>query len=277
MLPRGYPPLDVYEEVPELPLFREMRAFADAFVRGNEEALDGYAVKWSRDPLHRWSRRWEYLFVTEQVGAERERRSGAMRVLDAGSGLTFFPHWLAHTYPGVAVECPDRDPQVEAAAEALQAPAQDTVSYSTRDLASLAYPDASFALVSCVSVLEHTRNREAIIAELARVLEPGGVAVLTFDISPDGRWEIPRSEAAGLLADLREHLTPEDDYETLLMDFDADAMLTTEWARDHDPSLLPWKYPHPSDMLRRFPNVPAMFGPRFKLLTCFCGTWRKPG
>jgi hypothetical protein len=53
-------------------------------------------------------------------------------------------------------------------------------------------------------------------------------------------------------------------------------MLTTDWVRERDPSLLPWRYPHPSDMLRRFPNVIAMFRPRFKSLTCFCGTWRKP-
>lgn len=276
MLPKGYPPLEAYEEIPRLPLFREMRAFADAFVRGNEGALADYAGKWSRDPLHGWSRRWEYLFVTEEVGTAHARQSGSMRMLDAGSGLTFFPHWLAHKYPGVEIECPDRDREVEAGSAALQAPAQSTVSYSTQDLASLSYPDAAFALISCVSVLEHTRNRDAIIGEFARVLEPGGAVVLTFDISPDGRWEIPRSDAVELLRDLREHFTPEDDYEALLEGFDADTMLTTDWAREHDPSLLPWKYPHPADMLRRFPNVLEMFKPRFKSLTCFCGTWRKP-
>lgn len=276
MLPEGYPPLEVYEEVPRLPLFREMRSFADDFVRGNEEALEDYAVKWSRDPLHRWSRQWEYLFVTERVGAELARRSGSLRLLDAGSGLTFFPHWLAHKHPGVQVECADRDHQVEAASVALRTPAQSTVSYSTQDLASLSYPDESFALISCVSVLEHTRKRDSIIREFARVLDPGGAVVLTFDVSLDGRWEIPRSEAARLLQDLREHLHPENDYESLLGDFDATGMLTTDWARDHEPSLLPWRYPHPVDMARRFPNVIEMLKPRFKSLTCFCGVWRKP-
>lgn len=276
MLPRGYPPLDVYEEISELPLFQEMRSFADAFVRGNEDVLEDYAGKWSRDPLHRWSRRWEYLFVTERIGAEVARRSGPVRLLDAGSGLTFFPHWLAQRNPSLEVECPDRDPEIEAASAALRAPARSTVAYATQDLASLSYPDGAFGLISCVSVLEHTRNRDTIIGELARVLEPGGVVVLTFDISPDGRWEIPRPEAAEMLRELRERFTPEADYEALLADFDPGAMLTTDWAREHDPTLLPWKYPHPADMLRRFPNVLQMFKPRFKSLTCFCGTWRKP-
>lgn len=260
-----------------MPVFQEMRAFADEFRAVNGEALEDYASRWSEDPLHRWSRRWEYLFVTERVGAAYARQAPeSMRILDAGSGLTFFPHWLANRYPGVEVECPDRDPAIAPAAAELRPPAQDGVSYTTLDLASLTYPDASFSLVSCVSVLEHTRNRDAIIGELARVLEPGGVAVLTFDISPDGLWEIPPSEAARLLADLEDHLTPEGDYPALLEDFDADAVLTTDWAREHDPSLLPWKYPHPVDALRRFPNVLEMFKPRFKYLTCFCGTWRKP-
>lgn len=278
MLPEGYPPLEAYKEISRRPLFQEMRAFADEFLDSNAEAVADYGARWSQDPLQGWSRRWEYLFVTERVRRASEgRSSGSIRMLDAGSGLTFFPHWLAYTHPGLEVECLDRDPQVETASAELRPPTQEGVSYTTQDLASLTYPDASFSVISCVSVLEHTRNRDAIIGEFARVLEPGGVLVLTFDISLDGRWEIPRSEAAGLLRELGDRFTPEGDYDSLLEDFDADAMLSTDWVRAHDPSRLPWKYPHPADMLRRFPNVIAMFKPRFKSLTCFCGTWRKPG
>lgn len=278
MLPEGYPPLEAYEEVPRLPLFQEMRAFAEEFRDINGDALTDYSARWSEDPLHRWSRRWEYLFVTDRVATAFARRSsGSMRIMDAGSGLTFFPHWIAYRYRGLEVECSDRDRRVESAAAELRPPARDGVSYTTQDLASLTYPDESFSLISCISVLEHTRNREAIIGEFARVLEPGGEVVLTFDISLDGRWEIPRSEAVRLLRDLDDHFTPESDYGSVLEDFDADVMLTTDWVRAHDPSLLPWKYPHPVDMLRRFPNLTAMFEPRFKSLTCFCGTWRKPG
>lgn len=281
MLPDGYPPLEVYREITRRPLFREMRAFAEEFHENNGDALGSYAARWSEAPLHGWSRRWEYLFVTERVGtALPDPPSGfgsaTGRILDAGSGLTFFAHWLAYRYPELDVECSDRDRRVESASVELGPPAQDRVSYTTGDLASLTYPDASFSVVSCVSVLEHTRDRDAIIAEFARVLEPGGALVLTFDVSLDGRWEIPRSEAAGLLGDLDDHLTPQRDYGSLLQDFDASTALTTDWAREHDPSLLPWRYPHPADMLRRFPNVIEMFKPRFKSLTCFCGTWRKP-
>ncbi|MGK7312583.1 MAG: class I SAM-dependent methyltransferase [Candidatus Longimicrobiales bacterium M2_2A_002] len=278
MLPGGYPPLEIYEAVPRRPLFREMRAFADRFLASNGPALRDYSAQWSRDPLHRWSRRWEYPFVTERVGAAMaDRSSEATRALDAGSGLTFFAHWLTHRNPGLRVECLDRDPAVESAAADLGPPAGDRVSYGTGDLASLPYADATFSMVSCISVLEHTANRDAIIREFARVLEPGGVFVLTFDISVDDRWEIPRAEAAGLLGDLDRHFDAEGEYGRMLEDFDADTTLTTDWVREHDPSLLPWRYPHPSDMVRRFPNVIEMFKPRFKSLTCFCGTWRKPG
>lgn len=274
MLPDGYPPLETYTAVPSLRLFREMREFARSFLDANADVLKSYAARWSEDPLHRWSRRWEYLYVTERVG-EAARRDGTTRVLDAGSGLTFFPHWLTYKHPVVAVACPDRDPQIEPASADLRPPAQENVTYATQDLADLRYPDASFSLVSCVSVLEHTWDRDVIIREFARVLEPGGVLALTFDVSVDGRWEIPRSEAAQLLEDLEARFTPDGDYAARLEDFDPDAMLTTAWAREHDATLLPWKYPNPVDMLRRFPNVFEMFKPRFKLLTCFCGTWRK--
>lgn len=277
MLPDGYPPLDRYQDVPGTPLFEEMRAFATRFLESNQHLLKDYSAQWSKDPLHRWSRRWEYPFVTERVGeAMAARGSGSARALDAGSGLTFFAHWLTERNPGLEVEGLDRDPGVESASDGLEAPATDSVSYGTGDLAALPYAAASFAMVSCISVLEHTRNRDAIIREFARVLEPGGVLILTIDISLDDRWEIPRSEAAELLAALDRHFDADGEYDRMLREFDADAMLSTDWVRERDPSLLPWRYPHPSDMLRRFPNVVGMFRPRFKSLTCFCGTWRKP-
>ena len=54
--------------------------------------------------------------------------------------------------------------------------------------------------VACVSVLEHTRDYAAGVAEFRRVLKNGGRLLLTFDISLDDTSAYPASgteEAAG--------------------------------------------------------------------------------
>lgn len=58
------------------------------------------------------------------------------------------------------------------------------IEYMHADLTRLPFPDASFDLVSCISVLEHmppdTRTRG--VQEMARVLKPGGQLLLTYDL-----------------------------------------------------------------------------------------------
>lgn len=276
MLTDGYPLLDAYAQIPRDSLFQAMRSYSERFRDRNADALEYYSRRWVEDPLHHWSRRWEYLYVTERVDDIVHRHEGStLRTLDAGSGLTFFPHWLAHRFPPLRVECADRDSRAAKGAARLSSPARGTVSYATHDLASLTYHDASFDAVLCVSVLEHAGDYDAIVDEFARVSKPGAALVLTIDISPDGRWQISQERAAVLIRALERRFEPEADYRGLLHDFDPSRMLTTRHARDVDPSLLPWKYPS-LDNIRDNPWRPDKWlRPRFKYLTCFCMSWRR--
>lgn len=52
------------------------------------------------------------------------------------------------------------------------------------ELDRLALPAASFDRVICTEVLEHTRDPAAILAEIRRILRPGGVAVITVPNDP---------------------------------------------------------------------------------------------
>ncbi|HEX7118728.1 MAG TPA: class I SAM-dependent methyltransferase [Longimicrobiales bacterium] len=275
MLTDGYPRLDLYDEVPTDRLFREMRAFADRFQDANRDALTYYSKRWVANPLHHWSRRWEYLWVTERFASlARERDGAALRVLDAGSGLTFFAHWLAHEFPTLRIECCDRDPRAAAAATRLVPPAATSVSYSTQDLAALTFENGSFDAVACVSVLEHTGRHEEIVEEFARILRPDGRLVLTIDISLDGRWQIPVDRARALLGALDRRFEPAADYDAQIGTFDRERMLTTEHARRTDPSLLPWRYPSVRDAWEKR-NPALLLRPRFKDLSCFCMVWNR--
>ena len=274
MLTHGYPTLDRYDEIPEDRLFKDMQAFSDRFRSANVEAIRYYSKRWVADPLHHWSRRWEYLWVTERFDElVRERGDSTLGVLDAGSGLTYFAHWLAHEFPSLRIECCDRDPRSADAAKRLVPPASPLVTYSTQDLAALSYEDDRFDAVNCVSVLEHTDRHEEIVDEFARVLAPGGSLILTIDISLDGRWQIPVDRARKLLEALERRFEREQDYFAQLEAFDAERMLTTEHARRTDPTLLPWKYPSLRDAWRNLRHPTRILAPRFKYLTCFCMVW----
>lgn len=52
------------------------------------------------------------------------------------------------------------------------------------ELDRLALPAASFDRVICTEVLEHTKDPAAILAEIRRILRPGGAAVITVPNDP---------------------------------------------------------------------------------------------
>ena len=56
-------------------------------------------------------------------------------------------------------------------------------------LQKLDMPNESLDVICCISVLEHTDNYGEIVREFARVLKRGGLLVLTFDLSLDGKFE----------------------------------------------------------------------------------------
>jgi SAM-dependent methyltransferase len=87
------------------------------------------------------------------------------RVLDLGAGVGHSYHLLA----------PRETVGVDVDADALAGQARRTV---VADMRSLPFPAASFASVLAVQSIEHVPDPEPVLAEVTRVLEPGGVAVL---------------------------------------------------------------------------------------------------
>ena len=145
------------------------------------------------------------------------RRTGLARrtrLLDVGCGVG---HWgqrlLPLAHPEATLVGIDReadflaDAQQRAAARGLG----DRVRYRHAVAESLPVPDATFDVVTCQTVLMHATDAAAVIAELVRVLVPGGLLLvaepdnLTNAVSPGRGPHGPTS--AEVLALMELHLT----------------------------------------------------------------------
>ncbi|MFB7940004.1 class I SAM-dependent methyltransferase [Streptomyces sp. NPDC056049] len=95
------------------------------------------------------------------------------RALVVGSGRGLLAHGLAR----LGFEVVATDPSPAATALARAAARGTGVTYLTRPAEELGLPDASFDLLYCADTLEITERPDAVVAEAARVLRPGGVLV----------------------------------------------------------------------------------------------------
>jgi SAM-dependent methyltransferase len=203
--------------------------------------MRGYGRHWIADPLKHWSRRWEYPFVAGRVAAARPKR-----ILDAGSGVTYLPYFLCAKLPQARVVACDSDGSYAEMFEAVnRVEGHARVTFRRGVLQRLPFDDGAFDAISCVSVLEHTSAYETVAAELARVLSPGGLLAMTFDIGLDRKFPILPETARELLGTLCERFAPADDREhwDQLLDQNAEQRLTTDAVRQSQPDLLPWRYP----------------------------------
>jgi len=99
----------------------------------------------------------------------RECIAGAHRVLDIGTGEGQIARLAARDGAPVVVGVDPTIGQLRAARERGGA-----VEYARANADALPFPDASFDAVVVCLVFEHIAQHEPAIAELARVLEPGG-------------------------------------------------------------------------------------------------------
>ena len=108
-------------------------------------------------------------YVEQIVPMASDRLRGAKRVLDIGTGEGQLARLAATLGADLVVGVDPTWAQVEAASQKGGDP-----SYTRAEAALLPFPDASFDCVLACLVFEHIADVDAAIAEVARVLEPGG-------------------------------------------------------------------------------------------------------
>jgi 2-polyprenyl-3-methyl-5-hydroxy-6-metoxy-1,4-benzoquinol methylase len=279
ILPQGIPPISDYTELLKTDLFLEMESFSNAFIKAHAKALREYP--WEADPFHQWSRQWEYpfayLYIQQYVQlAYVIHTNYKFRILDAGSGCTFFPYFLSYRIPNSIIHCCDNDYRLIPIFKQINKKCYD-VEFNLCNLEEASYRDNSFDIIYCISVLEHTLNWKDIVNNFNQILKPNGLLIITFDISLDNKTHLTTDEAQDILDTLDGIFSPFNSlnsHRIIKSACSSYSFLTTQFMRTFNKNLLPHgKQTFNTRMLRLLTKFLKKESP--SNLTVFCGAWKK--
>jgi SAM-dependent methyltransferase len=286
LLRTGVPLISELDALKATDEYRGHLDFNRDFLARHGEAMKKYGAHWGFDPFKLWSRRWEYPFVARRLidFCTTVPGDGPLRILDAGSGVTYFPYYICAKVPRARFIACDYDPSYDQmfkdinAAEIRTPETTPRVDFLQAPLQKLPLEDQSLDAICCISVLEHTDNYGEIVDEFFRVLKPGGQFVLTFDLSLDGRFTLPKEAAVELLNMLKSKFVQAEDVD-LLNELDTmhnEGVLNTEYVKKHEPEYLPWSTA--AKIVKTVQDFAKGYGftGGFRSRTVFCLDARKP-
>ena len=141
-------------------------------MRNDLSIYDAVADHWWSDDI-RWVRTLKNLVPGRLSWFDHHIHWAGKQVLDLGCAGGFMAETLADR--GARVVGIDPAAQAIAAARAHAHASGHDISYDVGVGEALPYAEADFDAVVCVDVLEHVDDLEKVLAEVARVLRPGGV------------------------------------------------------------------------------------------------------
>jgi 2-polyprenyl-6-hydroxyphenyl methylase/3-demethylubiquinone-9 3-methyltransferase len=112
-----------------------------------------------------------FAYFTEILKRQSGGDASGRRLLDVGCGGGF----LCEEFARIGFDVTGIDPSSLKAAKAHAAQNCLRIDYQKARAEALPFGDSSFDYVSCCDVLEHVDNVNETIAEIARVLKPGGL------------------------------------------------------------------------------------------------------
>jgi len=142
-------------------------------------------------------------------------------VLDVGTGTGRLPRLLL-SEEGFRGRVIGMDYALRMLREAArQQPADDRCLWLHQEASRLPFADATFTAVTCLEVLEFTPHPRRTVQELVRVLQPGGLLVVSNRIGRDARFLPGRS------------FSPEA-FEAYLRSLGLEMVYTQAWQEDYD-------------------------------------------
>ncbi|GEM_PF-1986414 len=237
MIYKGIPKINDYQNIMYSEMFLNMETFANKFVEDYRKCL--YNYPWVKDSLHHWSRQYEYPYVFYNVSSFiRNSKIPHCKILDAGSGVTFFPYYIKESFQNTAVVCCDQEVINKDIFKDINDNFQNKISFNIEDLRETNYHDCSFDIIYCISVLEHTEDYEKIIKEFKRILKPSGKLILTFDICIKGDDDISPERAERLLNILYTEFPPKNEEDKIILkdELNSTDLLTTDYVATVIPS-----------------------------------------
>lgn len=237
------PRLGIYRNLLKSQEFINMEKFSDEFRHRNKELYRKYGKSWVLDPLHQWSRQWEYPFIYQSIKQHMAGRNN-VKILDAGAGFTFFPYYLADTIPNITITCVDSDHRLAEMYSETNSLTRDDVTFIASDLRNIKTEDKTYDIVYCISVLEHTKNYDVILKELSRVAKDNALLLVTFDVALEGKSDIPINDAASLVNVIKYYFPDSNiDSSDVLGLRKVDDIVSTEYFIKNEKDLLPWRNP----------------------------------
>ena len=144
--------------------------------------------------------------VVEQVIEAMTIRPGE-RILDLGCGIGWATRILAQRAPGAQAVGLDVSPKMVARAEELHI-LTIRARYDVGSFEELDFPDASFDRAFSMEAIYYAQDLERALAELCRVIKPGGTADVVVDYFADN----PGTAVWGELLDVKMHFLAADEW-----------------------------------------------------------------
>ncbi len=137
-----------------------------------------------------WSKVWEYPWIWFNSLCDLDLQD--KKILDIGSGKSPMP-WL-FALLGAEVMMVETGPEDVPLWSRIQQRHQLKIGWKTVSNEELPFADNTFDVVTSFSVIEHQPDKASAVAEAARVLKPGGVFGVSFDIcQPEWGMRYPES------------------------------------------------------------------------------------
>lgn len=150
--------------------------------------VNAFASQFGLRTFTTWSKIWEYPWLW--FAALGRIDWAGTQLMDLGSELSPMPWFLATL--GAKVTLIEVDEQWIPLWQALRKRLGVNVSWHIVGSEQIPAASASVDVVSSLSVIEHQPNKRAAVDEVARVLKPGGVFAVSFDIcEPDMGMTFP--------------------------------------------------------------------------------------